>query len=343
MVTKTYIFLLLFLFLFFKIEAEIHFPFSLSSNKDQIVIQGILENSSVNLLFDNGAPSCIFLNRITDTSNYKIIRKTYIIDPFGQKTSAWLAEIEKFEMGGKVFKNEYFILLKSNEVFNKLNLKGILGYNIINRFDWKFNFFTKQFLCSKKIRLKNEGEYYKLNTFIYKDRLQSIMNIVDSINSRDTCLIDFGYNLWVNSKNAYSSKGNYLYYGIHSTATGVGAKNGDTTFIFVPKKIEFQSKLCLVNFPVFSSSEKSTSAIGCRFFTLFDEIVIKNSDNGIYLKNKDTLILKIKKFNDFNNDNIITSIYQSKGENLPVSIGNNLIEKKIDKTQSIDFLISLCQ
>lgn len=318
------------------------FSFSLTENKDQILIRTELKDTTLNLLFDTGAHCCLFLENIKDTSRYQVVRRTFIIDSFGKKKKAWLVLLTKIKIGDLQLKEQYFLLMESNEIFKRLGIQGIIGYNVINMYDWKFDLVTKKGEISKKIRPNSEGRFLKINTFIYQDRLHTTTRLDTNYNLRDTCLIDFGDNSGINIKSLYSYKESYEYFGVHSIATGANISVNDTSFIIVVPKVNFDGDLCLSRIPLFTSSILLKSSIGCRFFTMFDEIIILNSSGYILVKKQDFYDFPLRKYNDFLQNNLLSSFYKKKFEDLDIKIGDDIIKKGIDMSEMIHFNVLNC-
>lgn len=322
------------------VPAGTNVPFSKSNG--QIVFSVVIEHSTKNFLFDTGAPCCLFLDNVSDTIHYKILRKTFVIDGFGNRKQTWLTKVKEIRIGDKVVKDEYIILLEANPVLKKQKIEGIIGHNIINKFDWKFNFITNEAELKSSIKPEDLSEYKVISTFLIDNSPHTVISAGDQPLAKDTCLIDFGDNKYISIRRLYKFKDKQLYSDIHSTSTASAVQKQDTSFIQLGT-VKLNDSFCLGGFPLYTERNTAQNAIGCGFFMMFDEIIIQSSHARILVKNKDSLHIRLRKYTCFFEDDRLTSFVLKKDEAPQLRIGDNATEKNIPLAQTVDFEISTCR
>lgn len=168
---------------------EVTFPFE--NSRDWIILTVDINGIPKRFLFDTGASiSVLDSNTIGDLS-LKEIGTLAISDVNRKKAVQKVCEIQNMTIGGMLIKDAPICITNFPEFLSCEGIQGILGINIINKFNWIIsNESMTLTITDKRIEKNiNEKEFY-----YYQSHNNHLVNISIDNNQFWDCCIDFGFN-----------------------------------------------------------------------------------------------------------------------------------------------------
>lgn len=279
--------------------SQAYFKEKFSTNDDTtlIIIPVNIDGETFSFLFDTGSQ----VNLLFDDGSFDLTkaRKTKIFNSNNESTNALLIK-KKIELQSlKIKKKSLCVVLNEKPDFMKeLNIHGILGANIINKFDWKIDFKKLEISRIKNIKKSSinisDSSFYKINTFFDENyTLSTSINLKNDKNDSVTFIFDTGYtgiiNIYLNSNEILNKT--FLYKNIGIENTLVSSKI-DTSFISLDTIIV--GDFCIERIPIMysKSNQSETNSIGMKFLNTFNDVYILNSKNLVMVSK-----IELKKYN----------------------------------------------
>lgn len=304
-----------------------------STNKDStlIIVTVKIDNKPFPFIFDTGSQiNLLFNDGSFDLSKAKDIK---ILDSKNNSSKAQIVrkhiELPFFNIKSKGL---CVIIESKPKLFERLNIHGILGADIINKFNWRIDTRNLEIyrINEKDIKTLDTNSYI-INTFIDKNNTLSASADINNNNS-NTFIFDTGYNgiLSISSpRKTTTNKQHFIeHVGVESTING---DKMDTSFINLDTlRI---GNFIIENIPIsyYSFDDKNElNTIGMGFFKTFEEINIINSKRLIILSKIKQYQYTFPNFTDF--DGKVMS------QNTKLGQKSNFIIGKDSKTIKLDLI-----
>ena len=251
-----------------------------------LFVNSTIFNKQMKLLIDNGAPCSLFIDS-SELNNFHIYDTITLINGVGKRSVGYITKIKHLKIANFLMKNEYFILstIKPKQL-KKNNVSGILGYNILNKYDYTIDFYKFNLLLTKLKRNKHIN--FKINPSSVSIPIEfnkigmSFINVkIDNI--LYSIQIDYGSNGFIsfNNKSLLSDSNNLKFLKVNLIET-LNERYIDTSRIYVKDTIIFSNKILFTSIP-FTIEKGDTNIIGMKFFKQFKRVSILNSNNTMVL------------------------------------------------------------
>ncbi len=252
---------------------------------DFIFINVKIKGNTYKFLFDTGAFTTVFFdiedkmkadkNKKINVINYtKDVDSTY---SFPNKDIPFVLTDYDIKVKGI---NKFIISKDIPKEFKDYNIRGILGSNIISKFDWYYDFTNNKLEICKDKNSINSNEYLSF-TFdkVYKTECKLTTDKNDVLN--DKYLIDTGYSdILFHSK--IESYKDYLNY---KSKIVTVAKSIDITEEKITKVNLEWNNLNITGIPLnICDKSNSDNLIGIKFLKAFDKVYFLFSENKVLLK-----------------------------------------------------------
>lgn len=251
------------------------------TNKDSslIIISVNIDGQSLPFLFDTGSR----FNLLFDDGNYNLkkAQKVNGLDSYNNPTELYITKKKITIPSLKVkYKGVCAIMKDIPDFLKELNIRGIIGADLINNFDWKIDFNNLKITRLEKNLVLPMDSFYTIETHINEQKqvLDTYVTINDSIMP---FIFDSGMNSIINVNGTSKSLQNeniilksFAY--LHT----ISGNYVDTSYIGV-NNISI-GNIQIENIPLAYSTKKiDQNAIGTKFFRAFGEFYMLNSKNKI--------------------------------------------------------------
>ncbi|MCX2573953.1 aspartyl protease family protein [Pedobacter sandarakinus] len=161
---------------------------SIASNTSLLVFKGKINGVSANFAFDTGANTGVANSTIATACGLTANKSRTVKDSQENSKSVGYGTMETIEIGSHVFKNQSTAI--ADMPFLQCNNLYLLGADVINKLNWKFDFETNQAYVSTT-PFEPAPEMQETNVKFIGNRHFADFNVAgEEIKS---CLIDFGY------------------------------------------------------------------------------------------------------------------------------------------------------
>jgi hypothetical protein len=252
---------------------------------DFIFINVNIKGNNYKFLFDTGAFTTVFydIENVVKTDKNQSVNMINSMKDIDTTYSFPKKDIP-FELADYDIKikgiNKFIISKDIPKEFKDYNIRGVLGNNIISKFDWYYDFANNKLVICKDKRNIDKSEYVSI-TFdnVYRTECELITDKNCSL--YDKYLIDTGYSdiLFHSKVDCYKDYINY------KSKIVTIAKNIDITDEKIIKTdLEF-GNLKITGIPVnISDIINSDNLLGIKFLKSFEKIYFLFSENKMLLK-----------------------------------------------------------
>lgn len=293
------IFYILLLILVLSTPSSGQINFTLNKEFKQILMPANINKEERLLLFDNASQVSILFISKDELRNYKVIGKTFIIDSDGKKDTAYIVngriKIQKLKIKEKT---KFLAIVGSPpEILSERGVNGILGNDLISKFNWIIDLRNQYINTSYSNSLStSESSFWKISDF--KDGNGIFAAILCSKTFKDTFSIDFGYNQIITTKDSAFFH-DILYRKLSFSETVHGLRK-DTSIIYLSDKLGFINSACLHNIPIAWDNINKSNLIGMGLLTKFNRIYIDNKNTEIWVQGKDSIDFLLPFMQTFN-------------------------------------------
>jgi hypothetical protein len=185
------------------------------------------------------------------------------------------------------------------EIVTKLyNIDGILGNDLISKYDWYFNFktYTISRVKNKPKKNINRDDFIVLNITKNQDRdfLEfDFLNTDGGVYQNIPLFVDFGKTGIISINDTLNIPNIQLYKNLHlnTTAGGTAVRVSDLSTSNIKLNKYLLHNMILNIYP---KSQNQSNAIGLGFFKMFDKVYLLNSEKKILLSTITNYTYKIK-------------------------------------------------
>lgn len=318
------------------------FTSNFDTNEDTtlVILEANVDGESHRFIFDTGAEiSVLFLK---DNFNLSKKRQVTAIDVFGKESEVSIIK-KKIKIPSLKATNKGYCLIMDNkpDFMNRLNIDGIIGADLINKYDWKLDLKKLKITKLQKKEIPdNIFDYYVLPTHFKNERSRIIETNV--INESDTAsfTIDTGANLIIAAYKQDSLIENNRNIRLKAYTYNFTVSNSyvrDTSFI--SSEDITLGDLNISNIP-FSNRRKAgtNNTVGMAFFKPFSEFYILNSKSELLIPRINSYQYQFKTFKIDNE--IIISQYQLFNEDKKSYLGKSTNELNEDDIKILEIPIT---
>ncbi len=252
---------------------------------DFIFINVIIKGNNYKFLYDTGAFTTVFYDidnaiKIDKDKRLRMINGMKDVDTtysFPKKDIPFVLADYDIKIKGI---NKFIISKDIPKEFKDYNIRGVLGNNIISKFDWYYDFADNKLEIIKDKRNIDKSKYVSI-TFDNLYRTEGELITDKSCTVKDKYLIDTGY-----SDILFHSKIDcYIDYINYKSKIVTVAKNIDITDEKIIKtNLEF-GNLKITGIPVnLCNKSNSDNLIGIKFLKTFEKVYFLFSENRVLLK-----------------------------------------------------------
>ncbi len=261
-------------------------PFKTNADTSQLFVSVTINDKPHLFLFDNAADkSVLFFETASDIKNYKVKAKTFVIDTEQKKDTAYIINCS-IAIPELKLKNEKLTILATPFAPKQLKLNGvsgILGLDIINKYNWQINFNTNALSIVKKINDNMRAKYYVIP--VVRDASSVMCVTIKNDVKTDTFAVDFGHNQTLSTGvNAFIKTKEYVK--ISQRFTINQNELVDTSYICITNNLVFGNALLVSNVPISYSPKTKSNLIGIGFLKKFGTVMMMNSSNQLLLEQK---------------------------------------------------------
>lgn len=255
--------------------------------EDLVFIKANVNGIEGLFLFDNGFTNCALNKDFSEKCNVKFTGKKTVSDANNQRITYKDGEIQNLQIGEFNFQNATFHEIETDKFLPCFKFDGVIGGNVINKVNWKFDFTTNQVIM--------QVEPFKQDGIIWPTSFESSRNSTfvkfywdeTPINVH----VDFGKQTEIefnldNHKRKLKSFPADLVVGITSlSAAGLGKV--DTNYSFPGGKFNFKvNNQSIMPFTEveFESGAKREGRIGVGYFKRFNQVVFNSTKQEIILQ-----------------------------------------------------------
>lgn len=259
-------------------------------NNGSIFIEVKIDGKRKYFILDSGSGTLID-QKLCNTLDYKLLGTTKYKDASGKKNKLKNIQIEELEIGGVKF-NKVIASIANFEAISKkypcfkYEISGIVGYNILSKAVWEFNFSQQDIILSDKRATKN-----KTNSFVFyfddTNLSRPILDLKIGNISVGKTLLDFGSNASIAIPENYFSLINNLY-NVKTLLGNKSAFNSESSIVKV--KIADSENTSINGYEILNTtkllfeSELIKPLIGTRFLENYD--VTLDGPNRLILLNE---------------------------------------------------------
>ncbi len=263
-------------------------PFKTNADTSQLFVSVTINDQPHLFLFDNAADkSVLFFETASDIKNYKVKAKTFVIDTEQKKDTAYIINCS-IAIPELKLKNEKLTILATPFAPKQLKLNGvsgILGLDIINRYNWQIDFNTNALSIVKKINDNVRAKYYVIP--VVRDASSVMCITIKNDVKTDTFAVDFGHNQTLSTgANAFIKTKEYVKISQRFTINQNAVV--DTSYICLTNNLIFGNALLVTNVPISYNSKLKSNLIGIGFLKKFGTVIMMNTSNQLLLEQKET-------------------------------------------------------
>lgn len=253
--------------------------------RDYFIIPISIDGVTYNFLFDNGADVTVLFG---DKGGRVKTTKVTIYDADHNSTNAEFSK-KKLSINllnqGKKLKSKIVLVEKGPSILVENGVDGILGRDIISRFDWKIDFNNKSLSIIDKNSIDKLNDKLHFELFVEDNVIIKNIQLSDSTTiDFKSVFLDFGYSGFLQLKDtSFTSEANDLMY--VSVTQSVAGEQLDSTWIRSCNMHLGNFKMTDV--PVFFDNERGKSVVGCKFLRNFGVVYLLYSENRVHLNFND--------------------------------------------------------
>jgi hypothetical protein len=283
--------LILYFLLFFNLVAFCRknptVNFLTNEDTSSIFLYAIIDNEVSLFLFDNASQKTVLF--VNSKYNLDGAKKINLFDSDDNQSEAYIKSKEvKIQNLGIHYKGSIIIMKNTPILFQEQNIKGIIGADIINKYDWDID--LKSLKISKLNRnAKFNENFFVVETYIDKSNIISTDLILEK--ERLSFQLDLGYNSIISTALTENVVNN-LRYKKYSFGYSISSqKTLDTTYMGI-ESINI-GNILVNNIPINFSKIAKSNLLGVSFFKPFGRIILLNSTKKMLLPLREVFIFKI--------------------------------------------------
>ena len=279
-------------------------------------------------LFDNASQKTILF--VDDAYNLNDAKKISLFDSDEKRTEAYL-KFDEVEIPNLAIRYKSTIVLMKEIplLFKEKNVRGIIGADIINNYDWDIDFQSLKISKLTK-KQKSNNDFFEIQTYLDKSKIVSadILFGLDTLSFQ----LDLGYNSVISTA-LTSAKIENISFKKYAFGYSIAAQNSiDTTFIGIDT-INIGNML-INNIPINYSVNEKSNLLGVSFFKPFGRMLILNSSNKILLPLTDKYVYKADKVKI--KDGIVVSQLMSINDKAPSVLGKS--DREIESSNGMTII-----
>lgn len=244
-----------------------------------------------NYLFDTGAEkTCIIRNDSCYINKRKHGKKVTIIDALGNEIKTYKTHLKSLEIANNLTVTNLHVLEVANTFFFKqLNIRGIIGMDIVKKFNWEINIDSSYIIASRgSMQYKpNNPQFIKL-CYKEKGRIftdiklddQIIHNVIIDTGAKTVLSLDSVSYLKILQTKGITDKttiSNSTVYAINSSISDSVIEDDIQI-----SEMTFNNKLKIKDFTI-TRDANNEAKIGWTFFKAFNYIYINTKKKEIFL------------------------------------------------------------
>jgi hypothetical protein len=274
--------------------------YPISDTVQYFIVKVKIEGVHLNLIFDNGAQKTVLFNSqlLNEHNSFEAGLISASKDTVVAKISKnrMTIELANFDI---VEKLQIVSIPNNMEIVTKLyNIDGILGNDLISKYDWYFNFktYTISRVKNKPKKNINRDDFIALNITKNQDRdfLEfDFLNTDGGVYQNIPLFVDFGKTGIISINDTLNIPNIQLYKNLHlnTTAGGTAVRVSDLSTSNIKLNKYLLHNMILNIYP---KSQNQSNAIGLGFFKMFDKVYLLNSEKKILLSTITNYTYKIK-------------------------------------------------